>query len=752
MNNVRQSVDRLERKVQELTRAEAELQRYNVELLQAKNTLEAQVAELARKSEQLETARNGAEAANQAKSKFLATMSHELRTPLNGVLGMTHLLLNTELNSQQRRYGRAAQASAEALLRLINDILDFSKIEAGKLELETIDFDLRYATENVVELMAHEARLKRLELVFSLAPEVPVRLRGDPGRLRQVLTNLMSNAVKFTQAGEVVVRATVEAETEGRATLRFTVTDTGIGIAPDRVGRLFQSFSQVDSSTTRKYGGTGLGLAISKHLCEMMGGQIGVDTTADKGSTFWCTMDLEKQPPGAHEPRPLATQFRGVPILAVDHSATCREIVEQQLRVWGFQCQTAPDGERALALLQTAAANGNPFRLAILDLHMPGMDGELLARAIKATPALQETTLVSLTYLADQVDAPRLQAAGFAERLTKPILQSQLYDAIQRVLVEPTGTQDRHPRHPERQQGAHVSPANAALRKRARILLAEDHEINQELVAEILRNEGLQCDIVPDGQLAVKAVLRQAYDLVLMDCNMPEMDGFEATRQIRRQEKAGLVVGHRAGQLPIIALTANAMTGDREACLAAGMTDYLSKPFLPEQVLRTIDSYLLAAASAHEAPDGNAPVTTAESSCPFDFETLLQRCMGNREFLQKMIRKFQKRLGSDVEQLERSVALGNGQEIERQAHSLKGAAANLSAEALRVAAARLETMGRAGDLTAAPLALAELQHESRRFLAYRPEAYTIWEPVQVGRPWDEGSAPKETVGNDSVCS
>jgi CheY-like chemotaxis protein/HPt (histidine-containing phosphotransfer) domain-containing protein len=351
---------------------------------------------------------------------------------------------------------------------------------------------------------------------------------------------------------------------------------------------------------------------------------------------------------------------------------------------------------------------------------MPGMDGVYLARTIKARMGLQDTVLMLLTYLVDQVDAPRLQAAGFADWLTKPVLQSPLYDAILRVLARRDGSA-LNVHLAEQEQARRNETAGKQLRKDARILLAEDHEINQELVAEVLKNAGVQCDIVPDGQQAVKAVLRTAYDLVLMDCHMPEMDGFEATRQIRQHERAGLLAGRRRGLLPIIALTANAMTGDREACLAAGMTDYLSKPCYPEQVIQMVETHLPPLLEPE--PPAPAPPASAGangSGCPFDYDSLLQRCMGNRTFLEKLVLKFQKRLGDEQEQLERSVALGNSQQLTQLAHGLKGAAANLSAEALRATAARLEMMGRQGDLDGARLCLANLQHECRRFLEYVP--------------------------------
>lgn len=728
--SVHRSLEMLERKVQELTKTEEELQRSNLELLQAKNALEAQTAELARKSELLESARQSAETANRAKSQFLATMSHELRTPLNGVLGMTQLLSNTHLEPQQQRYARTAHSSAEVLLRLINDILDFSKIEAGKLELETIDFDFRHAVESVAELVAPQARRKALELACSIQPDIPRQLRGDPNRLQQVLANLASNAVKFTERGEVVIRAALEQQREQRLIVRFTVTDTGIGISPERIDRLFQSFSQVDSSTTRRYGGTGLGLAISRHLCALMGGQIGVESKPGQGSTFWCTMVLEKSPHQESEHPLLGTAPRDLRVLIVDDNATCREIVEQQLKSWGMRTQTAADGPAALAALSAAASAGEPFQLAILDFQMPGMDGEKLALAIKADPALTQTKLLLLSYLGEPLESSRLEAAGFADSLTKPVQQSNLLETILKTLTgamrNTASASPEAPRSPSSKKAS--GPVG---KKRGRILLAEDNEVNQFFVSEILDNANFACDIVSNGQEAVQALLERPYDLVFMDCHMPEMDGFQATQLIREKERAGLLAGRRTTPLPIIALTANALAGDQEICLKAGMTDYLSKPFYPEQVVQTVETYLSVDSPQHQQGiDGEInPEAGTSEAAPLDLNDLLRRCLGKPEVMQRSIAKFQKGLPEEMRQIEQCLARGESKKLALLAHSLKGAAASLSAGSLQAAAAQLEKHAKDGDLAAARCCLAELRKQCRRILPFDLQEVT---PILVG--------------------
>jgi len=544
------------------------------------------VTDLRLVSSELVTARDQALDASRQKSEFLAMMSHEIRTPLNGVLGMTSLLAETELDSEQRGYADTVNFSGEALLTIINDILDFSKIEAGQLELDLIDFDVRETIEAVGDQFAGRAHEQGLELVLDLADDLPELVRGDPTRVRQVLTNLIANAVKFTPAGEIVVSVRGEPGKQGDAPLRFEVRDTGVGIDPEALPRLFESFTQADSSTTRRYGGSGLGLAICKRLTERMGGEIGAESQPGGGSTFWFTLKLAGvRGRAAAEPRRDLVDVR---VLVVDDNATNREILEHQLRSSRMRPETAHDGPSALRRMRAATRRGEPHELLLLDYNMPGMDGVALARYISADTELTGVPMILLT--SSGGESAEGQLAGIETCLTKPIRRRRLFDAIAQIMgraVEPpawvAGTVA---------QAAPEADGPPALR----VLLAEDNEINQAVATITLRKRGFDVEIASDGAVAVEMAASRAYAAIFMDCQMPRLDGYDATREIRRREAGG-------ARTPIIAMTASAMRSDRELCLAAGMDDYLAKPLRLDQLERVLEQWVGAPGS--EAASGS---------------------------------------------------------------------------------------------------------------------------------------------------
>ena len=681
--------------------------------------------QLQESNRQLDEALTTAHESVQAKAAFLATMSHELRTPMNGVIGMTSLLMETALSAEQQSYAETIRQCGESLLHLINDVLECSKIEAGKLELECIDFNLRTTVEEVLAQFAERAETKGLELTGLVHATVPTALQGDPGRLRQVLTNLVGNALKFTDRGEVALQAFLEQETQEDAVIRFEVTDSGVGITPEAQVKLFQPFVQADSSTTRKYGGTGLGLSISKQLIELMGGSIGVKSDADQGSMFWCTVRFIKQ---VGSPRAIlpANDLAGRRVLIVDDNESNRMILHHLVTGWGMIDEVAKDAEEALQRVREAAEGGCAYDLAILDVIMPGKDGLQLAREFRRDPVGAGIRIVVLTSLLQRGHAEQARQAGAMGYLPKPVRHDQLRECLRTVLgiaceVEPD------PRHPAPATPQLVTRHTLAdHRPRQRILIVEDNPINQKLAVRMAEKLGYQPFVAENGQEALKALEAEDFAVLLMDCQMPVMDGYEATRHIRERE-ASLMKRppqnerrdtsdeQRRSHIPIIAVTANAMQGDREHCLAAGMDDYLAKPIQLESLRAVLSRWAPLPTQPDSAPDLPAHEQTTVQGV-FDPASMFRNIGGDNHLFGQLVGMFLDQHPAMLAEIKEGLIRADALAVERTAHTLKGTAGNLCAPEVVLAASRLEALGHLGALQDAPPIYAQLEQEVLRLV------------------------------------